>query len=114
MKNIELNTIKKGDIWIVVNPNSVGQMQKGLRPHVIVTQVTGNTVTVAPCTSVEKRLKYIVKIEPTEMNGLDLRSFVLLSQSFAADTSLLEKRIGHLDESDIMKIQLEYVKYVTD
>ncbi len=32
----------------------------------------------------------------------------------AADVSLLQKKIGHLDENEIARIKLEYVKYVTD
>jgi apolipoprotein N-acyltransferase len=28
--------------------------------------------------------------------------------------SILQKKIGHLDENEIIRIQLEYVKYVTD
>ena len=28
--------------------------------------------------------------------------------------SLLEKKIGRLDQNEIVRIQLEYVKYVTD
>lgn len=108
--------IQKGDVWLIENTNAVGHMQKGIRPHVVVTQVTGETVTVAPCTSVQRRThqKYVVKILPTEKNGLHVISFILLSQSFAADVSLLQKRVGHLDTNEIARIQLEYVRYVTD
>lgn len=108
--------IKKGDVWVIENKNSTGHVQNGRRPHVIVTQVTGETVTVAPCTSVSKkvRYKYTVELSPSKGNGLDRVSFVLLAQSFAADVSLLEKKIGHLDQNEIARIQLEYVKYVTD
>ncbi len=114
MQNKEHKKIKKGDVWIVTNPNTIGHIQKGLRPHVVVTQVTGQTVTVAPFTSVEKKLKYVVEVKPTKENGLDKKSYVLLSQSFAADISLLATKIGSLDENDIIRIQFEYVKYVTD
>ncbi|MFA6392822.1 MAG: type II toxin-antitoxin system PemK/MazF family toxin [Candidatus Paceibacterota bacterium] len=108
--------IKKGDVWVVENTNSVGHIQNGIRPHVIVTQITGETVTVAPCTSSKGRIsqKYVIEIAPTEVNGLSRISFVLLSQSFAADISLLQKKLGHLDQNEIARIQLEYVKYVTD
>lgn len=108
--------IKKGDVWVIENPNATGHTQNGRRPHVVVTQVTGETVTVAPCTSINKRThqKYTVEIKPTKGNGLDKTSFVLLAQSFAADVSLLQKKIGHLDQNEITRIQLEYVKYVTD
>ncbi len=116
MQKIKHKNIQKGDVWLIDNANAVGYMQKGIRPHVIVTQVTGETVTVAPCTSVQKKVhqKYVVEILPTEHNGLTITSFVLLSQSFAADVSLLQEKIGHLDENEIARIQLEYVKYVTD
>ena len=116
MQKIGHKKIQKGDVWLIDNVTAVGHMQKGMRPHVVVTQITGETVTVAPCTSVHKRLrqKYVVEILPTTANGLHLVSFVLLSQSFAADVSLLQKRVGHLDANQIVRIQLEYVKYVTD
>ena len=115
MPKTEHKKIKKGDVWIIENINAIGHIQNGKRPHVIVTQVTGETVTVAPCTS-KKNLnkKYVVEILPTKENGLDMVSFILLAQSFAADVSLLQKKIGHLDQNEITRIQLEYVKYVTD
>lgn len=115
MPKTEHKNIKKGDVWIIENINVVGHIQNGKRPHVVVTQVTGETVTVAPCTSVQKvHRKYVIEILPTKDNGLDTVSFILLSQSFAADISLLQKKIGHLDQNEIARIQLEYVKYVTD
>ncbi|MDP3726107.1 MAG: type II toxin-antitoxin system PemK/MazF family toxin [bacterium] len=116
MQKTKHKNIRKGDVWLIDNANAVGHMQKGIRPHVVVTQVTGETVTVAPCTSVQKKThqKYVIEILPTEHNGLTMISFVLLSQSFAADVSLLLKKIGRLDENEIARIQLEYIKYVTD
>lgn len=116
MQKTKHKNIQKGDVWLIDNANAIGHIQKGIRPHVIVTQVTGETVTVAPCTSVPKKAhqKYVVEILPTEHNGLTMISFVLLYQSFAADADLLREKIGHLDENEIARIQLEYVKYVTD
>ena len=116
MQNTIHKKIQKGDVWIVENVNAIGHMQGGIRPHVIVTQVTGDTVTVAPCTSVKKKVhqKYAIEIAPTKENGLTAVSFVLLAQSFAADVSLLQKKIGRLDQNEIVRIQFEYVKYVTD
>lgn len=115
MQNITHKKIMKGDVWLVENMNAAGHVQNGIRPHVIVTQVTGETVTVAPCTSKKKlHRKYVVEILPSMDNGLSTASFVLLAQSFAADMSLLQKKIGHLNQNEIIRIQLEYVKYVTD
>ena len=116
MQKIKPRDIQKGDVWLINNVNAVGHIQKGIRPHVVVTQVTGGTVTVAPCTSVPKKVhqKYVVEIMPTEHSGLVVVSFVLLYQSFAADASFLKEKIGHLDENEIALIQLEYVKYITD
>ena len=78
MQKTKHKVIRKGDVWIVDNANAVGHMQKGLRPHVVVTQVTGETVTVAPCTSAPKKNhQYVLKILPTEQNGLTMISYVL-------------------------------------
>ncbi len=109
-----VHKIEKGDIFVLTNLDAFGHEQKGLRPHVIVTQVTGGTVTVAPCTTSAKSRKYTVEIVPTKSNHLHEKSFVLISQAFAADISILSKKIGHLDQADIFRIQIEYVKYVTD
>ncbi len=116
MQKTEHKNIKKGDVWLIENIGATGHVQKGIRPHVIVTQVTGETVTVAPCTSTQKKAhrKYVVEILPTEHNGLTVTSFVLIYQSFAADVSLLQEEVGRLDQNEITHIQLEYVKYVTD
>ena len=72
----------------------------------MVTQITGETVTVAPCTSVTKKFhqKYVVELIPIEHNGLRNTSFVILSQSFAADVSLLEKKIGYLNKYKSIRV----------
>lgn len=113
MQKMAVN-IKKGDIYVMANVGAVGHEQKGTRPHVVVTQVTGGTVTIAPCSTVKKVRKYAIEIKPDSLNHLDKISFVLISQAFASDTSGLGKKVGHLSESDVLRIQLEYVKYVTD
>lgn len=87
---------------------------KGNRPHVVVTQITGGTVTVAPCTTSSKIKKYSVEITPSKSNNLDHISYILIHQAFATDISLLQNKIGHLDDADILRIQIQYVKYITD
>ena len=116
MQKTAHKNIQKGDVWLIENTGAIGHIQDGIRPHVVVTQITDETVTVAPCTSVSKKAhqKYVVEILPSKNNGLHTISFVLLFQSFAADVSFLEKKIGYLDQNEIIRIQLEYVKYVTD
>ena len=116
MRKTKHKNIQKGDVWPIGNENAIGHVQKGIRPHVVVTQVTGETVTVAPCSSARKKShqKYVIEIMPTKHSGLAVISFVLLYQSFAADVSFLQKKIGHLDENEIARIQIEYIKYVTD
>ena len=113
MKKIELK-VKKGDIFVLGNLEAFGHEQKGNRPHVVVTQVTGGTVTIAPFTTSNSIRKYSVKINPDDSNHLNYASYVLISQAFASDTSLLVDRIGSLSSEDILRVQLEYVKYVTD
>jgi mRNA-degrading endonuclease toxin of MazEF toxin-antitoxin module len=92
-------------VWLAENLAAHGHAQRGIRPHVVVTQVSGQTVTVAPCTSQGKRQKekYVVEIEPTAENGLDVISYVLLSQSFAADLSFFQKKISMLDQVEVLK-----------
>jgi mRNA-degrading endonuclease toxin of MazEF toxin-antitoxin module len=58
--------------------------------------------------------KYSVKINPDKENHLDKISYVLISQAFASDISMLKNKLGSLSREDVLKIQLEYVKYVTD
>jgi mRNA-degrading endonuclease toxin of MazEF toxin-antitoxin module len=106
--------IAKGDIFVLSNLDAFGYEQKGTRPHVVVTQVTGGTVTISPCTTSTKVKKYTVEIAPSKSNCLHEKSFVLIAQAFATDISILIQKIGHLDQEDILRIQLEYVKYVTD
>ena len=110
----KVHKIKKGDIYIINNFEAFGHEQKGIRPHVVVTQVTLGTVTVAPCTTSTKIKQYTVEIKPDTQNNLEKKSNVLIAQAFATDTSLLSKKIGNLAITDILRIQLEYVKYVTD
>ena len=113
MKKIEPK-INKGDIFVLNNLQAFGHEQKGARPHVVVTQITGKTVTIAPFTTSTNVKKYSVKISPDNINHLTLISYVLISQAFASDISLLTNKVGNLKSEDILKVQLEYVKYVTD
>jgi mRNA-degrading endonuclease toxin of MazEF toxin-antitoxin module len=106
--------IEKGEIYIIAHIEAFGHEQRGIGPHVVVTQVTLGTVTVAPCRTSTKIKQYTVEIQPDAKNKLDRKSFVLIAQAFATDTSLLSKKIGNLDATDMLRIQLEYVKYVTD
>lgn len=106
--------IRKGDIFVIDNISAEGHEQKGIRPHVVVTQVTEGTVSVAPCTTSSKIKKYSVLLLPDEQNHLFKKSYVLIAQAFAVDLSFLTEKIGHLDETDIFRIQIEYIKYITD
>ena len=108
--------IQKGDLFVFGNDGASGHAQKGHRPHVIVTQIVGNVVTVAPCTTSAsaKHFKHIVELTPTTENGLDKISFVLIFQSFACDTSVLHNKIGHLSIDEINKIKIEYIRYISE
>ena len=108
--------IQKGDLFVFGNDGASGHAQKGHRPHVIVTQIVGNVVTVAPCTTTEsaKRFRHVVELMPTIENGLDKISFVLIFQSFACDTSVLHNKIGHLSVDEMNKIKIEYIRYISE
>lgn len=106
--------VSKGDIFVLTNLTASGHEQNGLRPHVVVTRVNEGVVTVAPCTTSTRIRKYSVLITPDTQNHLHQNSYVLIAQAFAVDISFLSAKIGQLDESDILRIQLECVKYFTD
>ena len=113
MKKIE-HKIKKGDIFVLENLEAFGHEQKGIRPHIVVTQIIDNVATISPCTTSLRKRKYTTEIFPDKNNNLKKKSFVLISQSFAVDINFLNHKIGHLSQEDIFKIQLEYIKYVSD
>jgi mRNA-degrading endonuclease toxin of MazEF toxin-antitoxin module len=107
--------IKKGDIFLFENNNAEGFVQKGLRPFLVVVSVVNNIATLAPLTSSAKRnsFPFSVLIEPDEHNKLDKVSFALLPQIITADVNWLGPKVGRLNEEDLNKVQLEFIRMIS-
>jgi mRNA-degrading endonuclease toxin of MazEF toxin-antitoxin module len=107
---------KKGDIYLFENTSAEGFVQKGMRPHLVVVSVVKNIATLAPLTSSAKRhaMPYSVVIKPDGENKLHASSVALLSQVLTCDVSALGSKIGHLSGEDMLKIQLEFIKMISN
>lgn len=101
----------RGDVLLVRLPTSDGREQSGRRPAVAVqTNIAGEPMMiVAPVTSNLNalRFEFAVKIEPSNENGLDLPSVVMIFQMRAIDKNRIVKLIGKLSVTDLEKVDAE-------
>lgn len=101
----------RGDVLLVNLPSSEGREQSGRRPAVAVqTALAGEPMLmVAPITSNLKalRFKFSVRIEPSDENGLDLPSVVMIFQMRTIDKSRIIQTIGKLSVDDLEKVDDE-------
>ncbi len=101
----------RGDVLLVNLPSSDKREQSGRRPAVAVqTNFAGEPMLmVAPITSNLNalRFKFTVKIEPSNENGLDLPSVVMIFQMRAIDKNRIVKLIGKLSAGNLKKIDAE-------
>ena len=98
--------MKKGEIWIVNIPQLDGREQEGIRPAIVLVDTKTPVAIIIPCTSNLQALRFphTLLIEPSQENGLDATSIVLLFQIRAVDKKRLIKRIGVLDKSMMRQI----------
>lgn len=102
-------SIKRGDVfWVNLNPIR-GSEQAGRRPALVIQNDIGNqaapTTIVAPLTTKSFSKEYPTNVNlPKGVSGLRSDSTVLLSQIRTVDKIRLEKKIGHLPESYLLKI----------
>lgn len=101
--------IKRGDLfWVSLDPVR-GSEQAGRRPVVVIQNDIGNevspTVIVAPLTTRSFSKEYPTNVNvPKGVADLKADSTLLLSQIRVLDKSRLEKRIGHLPELYLGKV----------
>jgi mRNA interferase MazF len=101
----------RGDVAYVDLPLIPGsRVQGGRRPAVIVlanNALLGNPMTmVVPLTTnlAASRFPFTFRIEPSPRNGLSVPSIALVFQLCAADRTLLDSPIGHLEDNHLAKI----------
>jgi len=105
----------KGEIWVSDLPPTGGHVQRGHRPALIVADTTQAIATVVPITSslAATRFPYTIALTPTEDNGLDKPSVLLVFQVGAVDKRFLHRSIGRLDAATIARVN-EQLKAMLD
>ena|SRR3989338_2647390 len=93
--------MKKGEIWLVELPSTVGHEQSGSRPALVFAETGTNVVIILPFTSNLQALRfpYTMEIKPNKENGLSTLSILLVFQIRAIDRARLKRKIGILEES---------------
>ena len=108
--------MKRGDIVLVNLPQATddaGHEQVGKRPALIVhDDATSNTLSVVmivPFTSNIKaqRFPHTILVQPSKENGLSKPSVLLVFQLRAIDKQRVTKKIGHLEDGLMEKVNQE-------
>jgi len=101
--------IKRGDLfWVNLDPTR-GSEQAGRRPVLVIQNDIGNevapTTIIAPLTTKSFSKEYPTNVHlPSGIGGLKSNSTILLSQIRTLDKSRLQKKIGHLSETYLEKV----------
>jgi len=99
------------DIHWAVLPDRGGHEQRGRRPVIIWQDTVGfpglPTILVIPLTSRLDTLRFpgTLLVQPTALNALQSASVALVFQLGASDIRRIERRIGKLDDADLLRIQ---------
>ena len=100
--------VKRGDMFYADLSPVVGSEQGGIRPVLIIQNDLGNkyspTVIAAAITSQTNKTKLPTHIEFGEnTSGLKSNSVVLAEQIRTIDKSRLKEKIGHIEDSQIIR-----------
>lgn len=110
MKDIDLSNIKWGEIYLCNFEKTVGSVQSGIRPALVIQNDVGNTnsptIVVAMITTVLKKLNQPTHVVLDTSCGLRETSMVMLEQVCTIDKSKeVLKYVGRVeDKSSICKI----------
>jgi mRNA interferase MazF len=108
--------MKRGDIVLVNLPQTAdgaGHEQVGTRPALIVhddaTSDTLSVVMIVPFTSNlnAQRFPHTILVQPSKANGLSMPSVLLVFQLRAIDKQRVTKKIGHLEDELMGKVNHE-------
>ena len=102
-------TVKRGDIYYADLSPVVGSEQGGLRPVLIIQNDVGNkyspTVIAAAITSRMSKTRLPTHIDIyADKAGLAKDSVILLEQIRTLDKRRLKEKMGHLDESVMLRV----------
>jgi mRNA interferase MazF len=99
---------RRGEVWLINWNPARGSEQAGFRPALIIQNNIGNekspTTIVAAISSSIKLYPMNVGIQPPE-GGLATPSMVKTSQILTVDKDRLEKRLGNLSKSTMIRVE---------
>jgi len=103
-----MDSIKRGDVFLVNFDPTLGSETKKTRPAVVVSNDINNAhspiLSISPISSKVARV-YSFEVEiPAGTGGLKTRSKIMVNQTRAADKTRLVKKIGHLPVEVMLKI----------
>lgn len=108
-----------GSIWLVRFDPSVGTEIRKTRPAVIVSGTAFNRrskVTVIPLTTSQPRdprlLSVMVPVTPTDVNGLDVESFLIGVEPMTFDKRRLVQYLGQLEAEHIRQTKSILRRYL--
>ncbi|MEI7510988.1 MAG: type II toxin-antitoxin system PemK/MazF family toxin [Candidatus Peregrinibacteria bacterium] len=109
-----METVKRGDIWLVSFSPARGSEQDGIRPAVIIqndigNQYSPNTIIVAVSTKTNNPALDVC-VEPNEENGLSERSFIKANQMLTISQSRLIKKFGKLSLLETINLDVALKK----
>jgi mRNA interferase MazF len=100
--------INQYEIWWIELDPTVGTETKKTRPCAIISNDTlnhyGRRVIVAPLLKQYKSWPYVVNVQPSEINGLDMERRVDLTQVRAVDKARVKRKMGVLESNYHKKI----------
>lgn len=101
----------RGDVLLVRLPDSDKREEKGNRPAIAVqTDITTSPMLmIVPVTSSLSALRFpfVVRIEPSQRNGLSLPSVAMVFQMRAIDRKRITRKIGELEAQYLAEIDAE-------
>jgi mRNA interferase MazF len=103
-----MDSIERGDVFLVNFEPTVGAEARKVRPAVVVSNDINNAhspiVSISPITSNVSRI-YSFEVEiPARKGGLDLPSKVMANQTRAVDKVRLIKKIGRLPQGIMREV----------
>ena len=99
--------MKKGDIYLFDLISTLGHEQSGFRPAIIVSQANTGMIVVIPLTTNLEALRfsYTLSILHNALNNLTQNSVALVFQLKSIDQKRMKKKIGHLGDQDLAKLE---------
>ena len=103
---MNINTFKRGDIVMYDFGENRGSVQNGYRPAVVLQNNDQNenspTTVIAPTTTARKKQEMFAHVYLGKRFGLRSKSMILLEQLRTVNQSDLGKKVGHIDDQEVI------------